>query len=256
MFVVIKVILCIFLLIIIGGLIAGIIDVICNRKLKHKPYGIYEAFFKRVIDFVCGMLVLTILLPLYLLLAIMVRLKLGAPAIFKQERPGKDEKIFRLYKFRTMTDERDTNGELLPDANRLTTFGSWLRRTSLDEIPEAFNIVKGDMSLIGPRPLLVRYLPYYDSNEKHRHDVRPGLTGLAQIHGRNYLNWEERFTEDLKYVNRITFIGDIKIILETVKNVIKRKDIMTTSDELLFESLDIARKSRRSLKNTDDGYYH
>ena len=225
MSVVIKGLLGILSLIVAGGLIAGIIDVIKNRESKHKPAGIYEAFFKRVIDFISGMLVLIIFCPLYIVLAIMVRVKLGAPVLFKQERPGRAEKLFKLYKFRTMTDERDDNGELLPDDKRLTSFGSWLRRTSMDEIPEAFNIVKGDMSLIGPRPLLVRYLDRYNEEQHHRHDVRPGLTGYAQAHGRNTVSWEEKFKMDVWYVNHIPFRGDLKIIWGTVMTVLKQDGI-------------------------------
>lgn len=245
MFVVIKGLLCILSLIVVGGLIAGIIDVIKNRESKHKPFGIYEAFFKRVIDFICGMLVLVIFCPLYIVLAIMVRVNLGAPVLFKQERPGKDEKIFKLYKFRTMTDERDKNGELLSDAKRLTSFGSWLRRTSMDEIPEAFNIVKGDMSLIGPRPLLVRYLDRYNEEQHHRHDVRPGLTGYAQAHGRNTVSWEEKFKMDVWYVNYITFRGDIKIIWDTIMVVLKRDGISSESSVTMEEFMGSEKEIRQ-----------
>lgn len=233
--IVVKVILCILALIVVAGLIAGIVDVIQNRKSKHKPNGIYEAFFKRVIDFILGILVLVVLWPLYIVFAIMVRIKLGSPVLFKQDRPGKDEKIFKLYKFRTMTDERNANGELLPDDKRLTAFGSWLRRTSMDEIPEAFNIVKGDMSLIGPRPLLVRYLDRYNEEQHHRHDVRPGLTGYAQAHGRNAVSWEDKFKMDVWYTEHISFIGDIKVILDTVKTVIKKDGISSETSVTMEE---------------------
>lgn len=235
MTVLVKVIVSILSLIIAGGLIAGIIDVIKNRKSKHKSRGIYEAYFKRVIDFVCGMLVLVILWPLYVVLAIMVRIKLGSPVLFTQDRPGKDEKIFKLYKFRTMTDERDEKGELLPDDKRLTSFGSWLRRTSMDEIPEAFNIIRGDMSLIGPRPLLVRYLDRYNEEQHHRHDVRPGLTGYAQAHGRNTVSWEDKFAMDVWYSRNITFIGDIKVIFDTVMTVIKKDGISSETSVTMEE---------------------
>lgn len=158
-------------------------------ETKHKPYGPYEKYFKRPLDLFCGLAAVIAFWWLYILLAILVRIKLGSPVLFTQERPGKDEKIFKLYKFRTMTDERDENGELLPDEVRLTKFGKMLRSTSLDELPEAFNIIKGDMSVIGPRPLLVKYLPRYNEEQKHRHDVRPGLSGLAQVTGRNAVSW-------------------------------------------------------------------
>lgn len=185
----------------------------------------YAKYIKRILDFICSLLGLIILSPILLILAILVSIKLGSPVIFKQKRPGKDEKIFTLYKFRTMTNEKDEQGNLLPDEKRLTKFGKFLRSTSLDELPELINIVKGDMSVVGPRPLLVEYLPYYNDREKHRHDVRPGLTGLAQINGRNSISWEEKFKEDIKYIENITFCNDIKIILKTVKKVFTREDI-------------------------------
>ena len=166
------------------------------QSLKHKPYGIYEKYIKRPLDLFCGLSAIIFFSWLYLLVAILVRVKLGSPVIFTQDRPGKDEKIFKLYKFRTMTDEKDANGNLLPDSERLTKFGRILRATSLDELPEAFNIIKGDMSIIGPRPLLPSYLEWYTEDEKHRHDVRPGLSGLAQVNGRNFLDWDKRFELD------------------------------------------------------------
>jgi lipopolysaccharide/colanic/teichoic acid biosynthesis glycosyltransferase len=169
---------------------------------------------------------------LYAIVAILVRIKLGSPVIFTQERPGKDEKIFKLYKFRTMTDERDEKGELLPDEMRLTKFGKMLRATSLDELPEAFNIIKGDMSVIGPRPLLVSYLPWYSEKEKHRHDVRPGLSGLAQINGRNFVDWDYRLALDVQYVEKITFWGEINIIVKTVFKFIKRQDIAVDTNKV------------------------
>lgn len=193
---------------------------------KHKPYGIYESFFKRPIDILCALLALIVFWWLYVIVAILVRVKLGGPIIFKQARPGKDEKIFNLYKFRTMTDERDENGILLPDDMRLTKFGRFLRKTSLDELPEAINILKGDMSVVGPRPLLVEYLERYNEEQKHRHDVRPGLSGYAQVHGRNTVSWEDKFKMDVQYVNKITFMGDVKIILDTVlKAFVKQEGI-------------------------------
>ncbi len=191
----------------------------------HKPYGIYERWFKRPVDIACALAALLVFWWLYIIVAVLVRIKLGSPVLFCQPRPGKDEKIFKLYKFRTMTDERDEDGNLLPDDVRLTRFGKLLRSTSLDELPEAFNILKGDMSVVGPRPLRVRYLRYYNDFEAGRHKVRPGLTGLAQINGRNNLSWEERFEYDIEYVNSLSFFGDIKIVFKTVIKFIMRKDI-------------------------------
>ena len=188
----------------------------------------YKKYVKRIIDFTLSLLALILLSPILLIVFILVRVKLGKPAIFKQQRPGLNEKIFTLYKFRTMTDEKDENGELLPDEKRLIRFGKILRNTSLDELPELINILKGDMSIVGPRPLAVVYLPYYNEKEKHRHDVRPGLTGLAQINGRNCLQWEDRFKKDIEYINNITFINDVKIILKTIKKVLGSEDIVVS----------------------------
>lgn len=193
--------------------------------MSHKAYGPYERFFKRPLDFICGMLAIIVFGWLYIIVAILVRIKLGSPVLFTQDRPGREEKIFKLYKFRTMTDQRDRNGELLPDEVRLTKFGKFLRSTSLDELPEAFNIIKGDMSVIGPRPLLVSYLPWYTEVEKHRHDVRPGLSGLAQVNGRNFIDWDHRLALDVKYVEKITFLGDMSIIIQTVMKFVKKQDI-------------------------------
>ena len=175
----------------------------------------YRKYIKRILDFILSLIALIILSPILLVIAILVRIKLGSPVIFKQERPGLNEKIFTLYKFRTMTDKKDKEGNLLPDSERLTRFGKMLRSTSLDELPELINILKGDMSIVGPRPLLVEYLELYNEEQKHRHDVRPGLTGLAQVSGRNAISWEEKFNKDIEYINNITFIGDCKIILKT-----------------------------------------
>ena len=185
----------------------------------------YRHFFKRFFDIVLSFCALVVLSPVLLVLAILVRLKLGRPVVFRQERPGKDEKIFQLCKFRSMTDQRDGNGELLPDEVRLTKFGKALRSTSLDELPELWNILKGDISIVGPRPLLVKYLPYYTEEERKRHDVRPGLTGMAQTHGRNLLSWEERFALDLQYIEQMSLLSDIKIVFLTVKKVFSRSDI-------------------------------
>lgn len=176
----------------------------------------YQRFFKRFFDCSCSLAAIIVLSPVLLIAAILVRVKLGSPVVFKQQRPGKDEKIFNIYKFRTMTDERDENGKLLPDCERLTSFGRFLRKTSIDELPELFCILKGDMSVVGPRPLLVEYLPYYTQREKMRHTVRPGLSGLAQVNGRNFLSWDERLELDVKYVENISFKTDCMIILKTL----------------------------------------
>lgn len=202
---------------------------------QHKPYGSYEKYFKRPIDIVCALLAIIVFSWLYIIIAIMVRVKLGSPVIFTQERPGKDEKIFKLYKFRTMTGERDENGELLPDEVRLTKFGAWLRRTSLDEMPEAFNILVGNLSIIGPRPLLVKYLDLYSPEQHRRHEVRPGLSGYAQVHGRNAISWEEKFKLDVEYVDHITFLGDLKIIWDTVMVAFVKKDGITSETSVTME---------------------
>lgn len=199
---------------------------------KHKPYGPYEKFFKRPLDIICGVAALLVFWWLYIIVAVLVRIKLGSPVIFKQERPGRDEKIFCLYKFRTMTDERDENGELLPDEVRLTKFGRALRATSLDELPEVFNILKGEMSLVGPRPLTIQYLPYYSEEERHRHDVRPGLSGLAQVNGRNLVDWDHRLAFDVQYVKKITFMGDLRIILKTALKFVKKEDIAVDTNKV------------------------
>lgn len=187
--------------------------------------GFYSRYLKRLFDIVFSLIALIILSPVLLIIALLVRVNLGSPAIFKQERPGLNEEIFILYKFRTMTDERDENGDLLPETKRLTKFGKFLRSTSLDELPELYNILKGDMSFVGPRPLSVLYLPYYNEKERIRHCVRPGLTGLAQINGRNIISWEERFSYDIEYVKNISFKLDILILLKTVIKVLRREDI-------------------------------
>ena len=185
----------------------------------------YRLFVKRLLDILISGVALIVLSPVYLILAILIRVKLGSPVIFHQERPGKNEKIFTLCKFRTMTDERDENGNLLPDNVRLTKFGKLLRSTSLDELPELWNIFKGDMSLIGPRPLLVSYLPYYTEEEKLRHTVRPGLTGLAQVSGRNFLDWDNRLKKDVEYVKNLSFLMDLKVIFLTVKVVFVKENV-------------------------------
>lgn len=205
---------------------------------------IYAKYIKRILDFLLSLCGIIVLSPVLLILSVLVRVKLGSPILFKQERPGRDEKIFTLCKFRTMTDKRDEQGELLPDEVRLTKFGKLLRSTSLDELPELFNILKGDMSIIGPRPLLVRYLPWYTESERHRHDVRPGLTGLAQVNGRNALGWEDRFRYDLEYVNHCSFIMDIKIIMMTVGKVLKRSGTLSGAEQTV-EDFDIYRKKQQ-----------
>lgn len=192
--------------------------------MKHKE-SFYEAYIKRALDILLSGIALLVLWPVLLIVAVLVRCKLGSPVLFCQERPGKHEKIFKLYKFRTMTDQRDAEGNLLPDSVRLTKFGKFLRSTSLDELPELWNILKGDMSIVGPRPLLVKYLPLYNETQKHRHDVRPGLTGWAQVNGRNALSWEDKFRLDVWYVEHIGFLVDVKTILLTVKNVLRREGI-------------------------------
>lgn len=189
----------------------------------------YEKYFKRLLDIILSGVALIILSPILLIVAILIRIKLGSPVIFKQERPGKDEEIFNMYKFRSMTDEKDKKGNLLPDEDRLPKFGKILRSTSLDELPELWNIFKGDMSIVGPRPLLVQYLPLYNEYQKQRHQTRPGLTGLAQTNGRNTLTWDEKFTLDVKYTENITFINDIKIILNTILTVFKQEDISSAT---------------------------
>jgi undecaprenyl phosphate N,N'-diacetylbacillosamine 1-phosphate transferase len=193
--------------------------------MKNSKGGIYRRMVKRPMDFILSLIAIIVLSPVLLVVAILVRVNLGSPVLFKQKRPGLNEKIFLMYKFRTMTDERDENGELLPDSVRLTKFGRFLRSTSLDELPELFNILKGDMSIIGPRPLLVQYLPLYNEYQKRRHEVRPGLSGLAQVSGRNAISWEDKFNLDVEYVDNVSFIGDWKIIFLTIKKVFVREGI-------------------------------
>lgn len=196
--------------------------------MKHKQ-GIYESYIKRPQDFFCALLGIIFFSPIFIITAVLVYFKLGSPVIFTQERPGKDGKIFKLYKFRSMTDARDEKGILLPDKDRLLPFGKKLRSTSLDELPEMFNVIKGDMAVVGPRPLLVKYLSLYNKHQARRHEVRPGFTGLAQIHGRNAISWEEKFDWDVKYVDNISFVGDWKIIFKTLNVVLKKEGISSST---------------------------
>ncbi|MFJ7847249.1 sugar transferase [Peribacillus sp. NPDC097206] len=213
------------------------------KSLKGSPY---RRFGKRSMDFILSLMAIVVLSPFLLIIALLVRVKLGSPVLFKQKRPGLHEKIFTMYKFRTMTDERDGNGNLLPDHVRLTRFGKLLRSTSLDELPELFNILKGNMSIIGPRPLLIQYLPLYDEQQTRRHEVRPGLSGLAQVSGRNAISWEDKFNLDVDYVNNITFLGDWKIIYLTIKKVFIREGI-NSEVAATMEPFEGTKKERRKL---------
>lgn len=217
--------------------------------MKHKP-GFYEKYVKRPQDFILSLLALIVLSPVILIIALTVRIKLGSPVVFKQERPGLNEKIFKLYKFRTMSDEKDENGELLPDELRLGKFGKVLRSTSLDELPSLINIIKGDISIVGPRPLLVRYLPRYNEHQARRHEVRPGFTGYAQTNGRNAITWEQKFDYDVEYVDNITFVGDWKIIFKTVLTVLKRDGITSetsaTMEEFMGSDLDLSKEQTKA----------
>lgn len=194
-------------------------------KMSVRKVGFYQKHVKRPMDFILALIALIVLFPVLIIIAILVKINLGSPVIFKQQRPGLNEKIFTLYKFRTMADIRDKNGKLLPDNQRLTRFGKFLRSTSLDELPELYNILKGDMSFVGPRPLLVEYLPLYNQLQRRRHEVKPGLTGLAQVNGRNAISWDQKFELDVEYVDNVSFIGDLKIIILTFKKVLTREGI-------------------------------
>jgi lipopolysaccharide/colanic/teichoic acid biosynthesis glycosyltransferase len=216
--------------------------------MQHKPYGPYEQYIKRPQDFLCALLATIVLSPVLLITAILVRVKLGSPVLFTQDRPGRNGKVFKLYKFRTMLPPKDGVIDPAQDAARLTPFGKKLRSTSLDELPELFNMLKGDMSVVGPRPLLVQYLPRYNELQARRHEVRPGFTGLAQVHGRNAMSWEEKFDWDVKYVDHITFLGDWKIIFETVRTVLKREGISGGESATMTEFMG-SDKSAEVLKN-------
>lgn len=205
-----------------------------SEQQIHKK-GFYEKYIKRPQDFCCALAAVIVLSPVMAITALLVRVKLGTPVLFTQERPGLNGEIFTLYKFRTMTDKKDCEGKLLPDEDRLTSFGKLLRSTSLDELPELINILKGDMSVVGPRPLLVKYLPLYNKHQARRHEVRPGFTGYAQVHGRNAISWEEKFNLDVEYVDHVTFFGDWKIIFQTVKTVLKREGISSETAATMEE---------------------
>ena len=245
--IILKIILVIVAMAACAGFIALVRELFAKSNV-HKPYGIYEKGVKRFLDVFLSSGAIIVLSPIFIILAICVRIKLGSPVLFTQDRPGKDKKIFKLYKFRTMTNQRDENGNLLSDDVRLTKFGRILRSTSLDELPELINIIKGDMAIVGPRPLLVEYLPYYTNEEHHRHDVRPGLTGWAQVNGRNAIHsWEERFQYDLEYVNHVTFTMDLKVLFTTIVKVIRRSDIQVGS-EIKVGRLDVARSENNHTK--------
>lgn len=218
-----------------------------SNRAPHKPHGPYERWVKRPLDACLAAMALVCLSPVMGVTALLVRAKLGSPVIFSQERPGRidpetgEERIFRLHKFRTMTDERDADGRLLPDDERLTPFGRALRSTSLDELPELWNILKGDMAVVGPRPLLVRYLPLYSDGQRRRHEVRPGLTGYAQAHGRNALSWEKRFEMDVEYVDHVTFLGDVRVVLDTVSAVLRRDGVSSATSQTMEEFRGVGR---------------
>lgn len=243
--IILKILFVIIIIAALAALIALVAELLAKPGI-HKPYGPYERFVKRPLDAFLATGALIVFSPILLITALLVRIKLGSPVLFHQDRPGKDEKIFRLYKFRSMTDQRDEKGKLLPDDVRLTRFGRLLRSTSLDELPELVNIIKGDMAVIGPRPLLMEYLPYYTAEEHHRHDVRPGLTGWAQVNGRNAIHsWEERFQYDLEYVNHVSLAMDLKVLFTTFVKVVKRSDIQVGS-EIKAGRLDVARSASNS----------
>lgn len=214
-------------------------------KTSKNNYTFYSKIGKRILDFIVALITLVLLLPIILIVSILVKIKLGSPIFFKQARPGLDENLFYMYKFRTMTSDRDEAGNLLPDDQRLTKFGRFLRSTSIDEIPEIYNILIGDMSFVGPRPLLVSYLPYYSDEERIRHTVRPGITGLAQVSGRNAINWEEKFSQDINYCNNISFFNDVLIIFKTIKVVFFRENILVGKQHIVGR-LDKERENKQN----------
>ena len=214
-----------------GVAIKNAFEVRTDEEAGHKQ-GCYEKYVKRPQDFLLASLAMVALCPVLAATAVAVRINLGSPVLFTQERPGKDERIFKLYKFRTMTDSRDSQGKLLPDTERMTPFGTKLRSTSLDELPELFNIIMGDMAIIGPRPLLVQYLPFYTEKEKQRHSIRPGLTGLAQVNGRNFVKWDDRLAMDVDYATTISFVKDVTIFIKTIYKVLKKEDVAVFTDEV------------------------
>jgi undecaprenyl phosphate N,N'-diacetylbacillosamine 1-phosphate transferase len=220
-----------------------------NERGTH--HGPYERYVKRPMDLLLALIALIVLSPLFLIVAMLVRVRLGSPVIFRQERPGQNERIFTIYKFRTMTAQKDEDGELLPDAERLTKFGAWLRSTSVDELPELLNIIRGDMSLVGPRPLLIEYLPLYNAHQKRRHEVKPGLSGIAQINGRNAIEWEDKFDYDVQYVDNVSFTGDWKIILRTIQTVIK-KDGISSENAVTMEAFSGSDKLRKMGNNNGE----
>ena len=222
-----------------------------RHRLAEHQAGLYERYIKRLFHVVCYMLVIILFCWLYAIIALSVRVKLGTPVLFKQPRPGKDEKIFKMYKFRTMTDEKDANGNLLPDEARLTAFGKKLRNTSLDELPEVFNILKGEMSFIGPRPQLVRDMVFMTENQRSRHRVRPGLSGLAQVNGRNAINWEDKLKYDLEYIKEITFMGDMKIILQTITKAFIKQEGITEDGMATAEDFGDYLLSRKSVSRNE-----
>lgn len=239
--IIVKIILWIIVIAACVGVIALIIDLLQRQGSDHKPYGIYERVIKRPLDAFLATGALIVLSPVLLVTAILVRVKLGSPILFTQERPGKDGKIFKLYKFRTMLPPKEGQSDVAHDAVRLTPFGKKLRATSLDELPELINMIKGDMAVVGPRPLLVQYLSRYNAHQARRHEVRPGFTGLAQVNGRNAISWEEKFDWDVKYVDHITFKGDAKIVLDTVKTVLKREGISGNESATMTEFMGSAK---------------
>lgn len=233
--IILRIILWIIAIAAVVGVVALIADFFQKRSSSHKPYGPYEKYIKRPLDAFLATGAIIVLSPILLITAILVRIKLGSPILFTQERPGRDGKIFKLYKFRTMLPPKDGVIDPAQDAARLTPFGKKLRSTSLDELPELINMIKGDMAVVGPRPLLVQYLSRYNALQARRHEVRPGFTGLAQVHGRNAISWEEKFDWDVKYVDHITFKGDFQIIVDTVKTVFKREGISAAGEATMGE---------------------